>query len=295
VVLFWPPRLHSKAEETRVRYPGKEDSAELEKWIKATFPGLVGLITSDNQKLFSDKRPLVTVYFNIDFALNAKGTRYWRNRILKVAKEYTDQNLHFAMGDTDDFGHLLSDGLGIQDTSSKDFITAAVVDADEKKYKMDSAFSVDTFRTFVQQYVDGALEPYIKSEPVPEPNDGPVKVVVAKTFDEIVKDPTKDVLIEFYAPWCGHCKSLAPKYDELGEKLTDDPNIVIAKMDATANEAQKGYDVRGFPTLYWAPAGKKDNPKKYEGGREVSDFIDFIKKEATNPPVIKGKKAKDDL
>ena len=68
-------------------------------------------------------------------------------------------------------------------------------------------------------YLDGKIEPYIKSEDVPADNDGPVKVLVGKNFDEIVNDPEKDVLIEFYAPWCGHCKSLEPKYNELGEKV----------------------------------------------------------------------------
>lgn len=45
-------------------------------------------------------------------------------------------------------------------------------------------------------------------------------MVVAKNFDEIVNDETKDVLIEYYAPWCGHCKNLAPKYEELAVKVT---------------------------------------------------------------------------
>ena len=72
-----------------------------------------------------------------------------------------------------------------------------------------------------------------------------MQVVVGKTFKEIVNDPTKDVLIEFYAPWCGHCKSLEPKYNELGEKFKNVDDIVIAKMDATANDVPIPYKVEG--------------------------------------------------
>lgn len=46
-----------------------------------------------------------------------------------------------------------------------------------------------------------------------------LQVVVAENFDEIVNAEGKDVLVEFYAPWCGHCKNLEPKYKELGEKV----------------------------------------------------------------------------
>lgn len=48
-----------------------------------------------------------------------------------------------------------------------------------------------------------------------------LQVVVAENFDSIVNDDSKDVLIEFYAPWCGHCKSLEPKFNELGEKVRE--------------------------------------------------------------------------
>ncbi|CAN0452508.1 unnamed protein product, partial [Scytosiphon promiscuus] len=46
----------------------------------------------------------------------------------------------------------------------------------------------------------------------------------------------KDVLVEFYAPWCGHCKAPAPKYDDLAAKLEGVDSVVIAKMDSTENE-----------------------------------------------------------
>lgn len=51
--------------------------------------------------------------------------------------------------------------------------------------------------------------------------------MVAENFDEIVNNENKDVLIEFYAPWCGHCKNLEPKYKELGEKVSVNPILRI--------------------------------------------------------------------
>ena len=60
----------------------------------------------------------------------------------------------------------------------------------------------------------GKLEKLVKSEEPPEDNSGPVTVVTGKTFADIVLGG-KDVLIEFYAPWCGHCKKLAPGYEKV--------------------------------------------------------------------------------
>jgi len=98
-------------------------------------------------------------------------------------------------------------------------------------------------------------------------------------------DPTKDVLFEMYAPWCGHCKKLVPIYDELAKKVKDSgaDNLVIAKMDATANDSpHPKYQAKGYPTLFFAKAGNKENPIPYKGERDLKGFVNFLKKESTS-------------
>lgn len=63
-----------------------------------------------------------------------------------------------------------------------------------------ASISTETVKPWVEKFLSGELQPTIKSEEIPATNDGPVTVVVAKTFDQIVRDSTKDVFIEFYAP-----------------------------------------------------------------------------------------------
>lgn len=72
---------------------------------------------------------------------------------------------------------------------------------------MDNEITEESIAKFVDDFVAGKIEPSIKSEPIPEDNEGPVFVVVAKNYQDSVIDNDKDVLLEFYAPWCGHCKA----------------------------------------------------------------------------------------
>ena len=101
-----------------------------------------------------------------------------------------------------------------------------------------SNVNTEEIKRFLDDWKNKKLDKWTKSEEPPASNDAPVKVIVGKTFNEIVRDSDDDVLVEFYAPWCGHCKALAPKYDQLAEELKDVKGLVIAKVDATANEIE---------------------------------------------------------
>ena len=137
-------------------------------------------------------------------------------------------------------------------------------------------------KAWVDNILAGKVEPSLKSEPVPESNDGPVKVVVGTTYASIVKDLEKDVLVEFYAPWCGHCKKLASIWEELGENIKSE-KITIAKMDATANDlpTDAPFTLQGFPTIKLFKA-KTGEIVDYEGDRSLESLTAFVKQNAVH-------------
>ncbi|ANQ06922.1 Protein disulfide-isomerase [Plasmodium coatneyi] len=140
--------------------------------------------------------------------------------------------------------------------------------------------------TFFKEVEEGKVEKSLKSEPIPEDDKAaPVKVVVGNSFIDVVLKSGKDVLIEIYAPWCGHCKKLEPIYEDLGRKLKKHDSIIVAKMDGTLNETPiKDFEWSGFPTIFFVKAGSKI-PLPYEGERSLKGFVDFLNKHATNTPI----------
>merc|ERR1711894_447961 len=122
-----------------------------------------------------------------------------------------------------------------------------VSEEDMVKFKPeDASLTEANMRAVLKQFKAGELTPHLKSEEQPEDWDAhPVKVLVSSTFATVAMAEGKDVFVEFYAPWCGHCKKLAPIWDELGEHFKDDDSVVIAKIDMTANELAT-VSVRGF-------------------------------------------------
>jgi protein disulfide-isomerase A1 len=141
----------------------------------------------------------------------------------------------------------------------------------------------DEISTFVEEFRTGSLKAFLKSAEPPADNTEPVKVIVGKTYRDIVIDNDNDVLVKYYAPWCGHCKKLAPIWDQVAADLKDVPNLVIAKFDATANEVE-GLEVKGYPTLKFYKAGSKSSPVDFDGERGAEDIKAWLKE---NSPAYK--------
>jgi len=86
--------------------------------------------------------------------------------------------------------------------------------------------------------------------------DNGVLVLTDDTFDEAIAKYDY-LLVEFYAPWCGHCKKLAPEYEAAAAVLSaQDPPRTIAKVDATENKGiTDRMGIKGFPTLFFFNQG----------------------------------------
>jgi len=136
------------------------------------------------------------------------------------------------------------------------------------------AFNEETLNAFVTQTLDGTYQAFLKSEPIPTNVEGTVHTLVGKTFEGVVSGD-KPVFVEFYAPWCGHCKKLAPVWDELaGVTKEAVPNLIIAKIDATANSLPDTVSISGFPTLILFKNGQKTI---YSGPRDVDSLVAWLK------------------
>lgn len=193
------------------------------------------------------------------------------------AYDATNPGIVLAVSSKND-GHGLFDRLaeylGVDTTATP---TVLFLNSKQEKFRFDqSEITADTLANFVGRINSGELKPFLKSAPVPESNDEPVKVVVGTQFNEIVLGDEKEVLVKFYAPWCGHCKHLAPHFDEAAKLLANNPNIVLAKVDSTENEVA-GLDIQGFPTLKFWGKDKSVAPIEYNGGRDTEGIIQWLK------------------
>jgi len=108
-----------------------------------------------------------------------------------------------------------------------------------------------------------------------------VEMLNDKTFKEQIGGD-KDTIVAFTAPWCGHCKTLAPVWEKVAQDFASESNVLIAKVDCEADNAKataQDAGVKSYPTINYYPAGSKE-PIPYTGGRSEADLVSFMNEKA---------------
>jgi protein disulfide-isomerase-like protein len=109
-------------------------------------------------------------------------------------------------------------------------------------------------------------------------------------YHKKVYDEKASIFIKFYAPWCGHCKSLAPIWSQLADEVSmDDNHIKVGVVDCTEQQLESlctSFNVEGYPTLKFVD-GQRRRIIDYQGERDISSMRAFAKggykKEAGSP------------
>ncbi|RWA04994.1 hypothetical protein EKO27_g10112 [Xylaria grammica] len=280
--------LYKSFDEGKAVFSEKFDEDAIVSFTKTASTPLVGEVGPETYSDYmSAGIPLAYI-----FAETPEERKELGDALKPLAEKYRGK-INFATIDAKAFG-AHAGNLNLPTDKFPSFAIQETVKNQKFPFDIEQEITVETIGTFVDDFSAGKIEPSLKSEPIPEAQEGPVTVVVGKSYEDIVLDDTKDVLIEFYAPWCGHCKALAPKYEELAALYADTEykdKVVIAKVDATANDVPD--EIRGFPTIKLYPAGSKSEPVTYSGSRTVEDLINFVKENGKYKAEVTEKKEEE--
>jgi len=266
----------------RVEWPSTKglNKEETKRFVAYHALPLAGELTEDNKDLYQARELTDVTLFTVTTTKSESRLNYITNRLRKLAIEYPKYSFKFA--DYKAFQQVYDRFAFTLDDIEGNLAVGMYEQGRDIRWKYnEKKFDVASMKTWLDNVQKGSVPKFIKSEPRPAQENGAgsgkVTVVTANTFDEIVKNKNHDVLLELYAPWCGHCKKLAPIYDSLAADYKGVNDLVIAKMDATQNDSPGGYTASGFPTIFYAPKRSKDSPEKFSGDRTLEGFKKYLK------------------
>ena len=199
--------LFKKFDEGRVDYDGEWDDAKIVEWVNEnSLPLFVDFTQESAQKIFSGSVKTHLLLFAKKS--DDKYTTYTET-MTNLAKENKGKTLFVGVDLDEEENERISEFFGL---TNDDLPAVRLISLADQlvKYKPEkSDLDEDYLRSFLADFNDGKLKPHLLTQDIPEDWDKePVKVLVGKNFDDVAFDKTKGVFVEFYAPWCGHCKWL---------------------------------------------------------------------------------------
>jgi len=220
------------------------------KWVQGNrIPSLIPAKEDTEQFFLQDVVPGngLVMYFGEDSSV--------RRGLNKLAARYaeSEKRLKWVHATPNDFGESLGNNVGLVKANMPEIVIWTFGESEDK----DQVFRLSQQSFGSEMTVEGAdklVQSWQAGELSAEAD--PVVALTSDSFEDIVIKVKKDVLVEFYAPWCGHCKALTPVYKELAKHYRLDEGISICKMDATQHE-HRSADVKSYPTIKFYPKGKK--------------------------------------
>ncbi|CAD7945423.1 unnamed protein product [Amoebophrya sp. A25] len=232
-----------------------------------------GIVTQ--QQLIEDSLHQLAVKYKQDFVVVLAGAEQPMDMRLMdyVSVDYEDLPCIRIVKDPTDGMVKYKLPIQLPDTESED--------SDLNYLNNALAVTPSKIEDFCEDFLDARAAPHLKSQHAPSQNtrdQGQVFTLVGEEFLDTLK--SSDVLVKFYAPWCGHCKKLEPLYRDLAAKYNvPDSTVLIAKFDATANDLPLEVEevIQGYPTL---KLYRRNDPEyhsvHYVGDRNLDTMIQFV-------------------
>ena len=197
-------------------YEGSSKTADVEKFIRDNSLPLVGEYSEATSQIYQNRKlPIAKLFIKVDRSPKSKTMTYFTNRLKKVAKQFAGKVLvAYAdrVGQKGQLEHLNmqdeENGFVVEDPSDNKMYKYEPDDDEDDdhsatKKKKVKGLDVDGWIRHIDEFLAGDATPYVKSQRPPKNNlKNPVKVATGSNFDDLINQDDKDVMLEFYAPWC---------------------------------------------------------------------------------------------
>lgn len=164
-----------------------------------------------------------------------------------------------------------------KDFDVKGFPTILWLENGKKVDRYSGPRTVEDFKAYVEKRLETKGEEEDKPSEEPKAVEGDVVVQLSgENFNQVIENDVTFVALT--ASWCGHCKRLAPTWQQLAEKYVGNDRVKIAKIDCSVTENRNvcnEQEVQGYPTIFIYKNGKKIS--EYNGNRSLEDMFDFVK------------------